>query len=476
MAGFVKNLYNLFLGPSEDNTPLTTRRLPDTNVDITSTRIRRDFQPNATDRALASELNITARACINFRSNQIRRVQWHIMDNQGEIVDDSPFHNMLRWHHMQHRQDFFQRWITILLTHGNVYMEKLYREDNFLPGGIRILNSTYIEPEITLDVLHFYRYDPPNTSDDAEIPRELILHDILPSALSDHRGKSPMDRAIEAINLDRKNMNLLRSYMDNDGKPAAILTLDVNAPNFSDDELDELIEKWTKQGEGSKGGFGARLLPAPFNITAFALEKPDMIYSYEMASLVCREFAIDPALIGVQDQTDSDNRQRLSQMETKFINALTSAVVPDLRHMQDFINYHILPFLAPMEEYEFKWNYDEIDRMIRYSDTSVDQLRSDYLAGAITLDEYRKARFFPEVGEANGGDEYAIPKGYIRIDKDDRGKLTVTIDPVVLDNMMVEEMENTHALAASSSPDFNQVAMTSNEKPGENRYPVEGDM
>ena len=163
-------------------------------------------------------------------------------------------------------------------------------------------------------------------------------------------------------------------------------------------------------------------------------------------------------------------------METKFINALTLAVVPDLRHMQDFINYHILPFLAPRDSYEFTWNYDEIDRMIRYSDQSVDQLRSDLLAGAITLDEYRKARFFPVVGPERGGDEFTIPKGYVRINKEDRAKLAVTIDPVMLDKMMVAEAENTHALAASSSPDFNQVAMAGDEKPGENRYPVEGDM
>ena len=240
MAGsFVKNVYNFITGvPQQDNTPLAARRLPDTSVNVTQSRIKRDYYAEPTDRVLAAELNITANACIKFRANQIRRVQWHITNGNGEIVDMSPFHNMLKWHHMQHRQDFFERWVTQLLIHGNVYMEKLYRQDNYLPGGIRILNSAYIEPEISLDVLQYYRYNPPNTSDDTEIPRDLILHDILPSGLSDHRGKSPIDRAIEAINLDRKNMLMVRSYMDNDGKPAIVMTLNVNAPNYDDDEID----------------------------------------------------------------------------------------------------------------------------------------------------------------------------------------------------------------------------------------------
>ena len=479
MRNPIKAFYDYIRGEPADGTPLKRKRpLPDSSVNVQSSRFGRDLYAMPMDRAIAYEISTTAKACIAFRTNQMRRVQWHVMDHNGDVIDDSPFHNMLKYHHKLHRQDFFERWITMLLIHGNVYMEKLWREDNNLPGGIRILNSAYIEPHITLDILQYYLYDPPNTTSEERIPRDDILHDIIPSSLSDHRGKSPMDRAMEAINLDRKSLNLLRSYLDYGDKPMSIFTLDANAPNLTEEEIDELVEYWKDQAKGDGGAYGVRFLPGALNIHSFSIEKPDLIYSFEMANIICREYAIDPALIGIIDQTDSSNKPASALqggMETRFINALTSAVVPDLRHIEDFVNFHILPFLSPEGAYTFKWNYDEIDRMIRYSDKAVDQLRSDYLAGVISLNEYRKARFFPEL-PPEAGDQYSIPKGYIRVNVDDMEKLAIAIDPSLLDKLMVNDIEHAHALAASSSPDFNQVAMTSEEKPGDNRYPVQSNM
>ena len=470
MPNPIKALLNRIL-PSEDNTPLPASAMPDLYVTNSTFPIGRDFQGTPIDRSNAAEADITARACIAFRSNQIRRVQWRLLDNDGEDVKESSFHNMLKWHHMQHRQDFFDRWMTMLLVHGNVYMEKLYRDDNGIPGGIKIFNSTFMNPRIEYGVLQHYDYEPPDLMNSVEIPPRLILWDILPSLHSDWRGKSPMDRALDAVNLDRDNMQTIRSYLKNDAKPIGIATPKVNAPqNYDLADLKEFAKQLTEQTKGPGGGYGIKVMPAPLDVTAFSIEKPDMIYSYEMASLICREFHIDPALIGLQDQTDGDNRQRLSQMETKFINALTSAVLPDLYHLEDFINSHVLPFLSPMDDIKFSWNYDRIDRMIRYSDTSVDQLRSDFLAGAITLDEYRESRFFTPLGPEAGGDKFNVPKGYVHIPKDRMDELAKVMDPKAIEAIL--DMAVDPAQVATASPDFNQVAASDEMRPGANRYPV----
>ena len=474
--GLLNTITNLFT--KRNNIDPTTLNLADwheTDHQNQGRRKRVDYSGQPLDRALAATADITVSACVNFRKNQIRRVKWRLtrVDN-GEIITESSFHNMLKWHHVQYHQDFFERWIIMLLIHGNVYMEKILHPETNLPGGIRILNSTWVDMETNYGAKESFLYAPPNAKDVKYNPQE-ILHDMLPSYLSDARGKSPMDRALVAVNIDRDNLLTVRSYLKNDNKPAAILTLDPNAPHYSDNEIKEFQKIWIEQGVGAEGGYSTRYLPAPFNVHTFNVQKPDMVYSYEMANLICREFAIDPALVGVYDQTDGTNKNTTDTigMETKFINALTSAVVPDLRHIEEFINNHILlQYLDPFGEYVFSWNYDEIDRMIRYSDKAVDQLRSDYLSGVLTLSEYRKARFLPEVPSEEGGDEYTIPKGYLRVNKEDRGSLAIALDPSMLDRVMSNDIENAMTLAASSSPDFNQIAASGDKRPGENRYPV----
>ena len=437
----------------------------------------RDFYGTPLGRADAAEASITVNRCIDFRVNQIRNVEWSIYNTQDKPIQNHAFHKMLEWHHQQYRQSFFDRWLKMLLIHGNVYMEKLYREDNGLPGGLRILNSLYVEPNIEDDNLVSFSYSHNHTkiSDNLDIQPGMVLWDIIPSAHSDWRGKSPLDRAIEAVNIDRYNLQTIKSYLLNDNKPATILTLDPNAPHYDNNQLEELLENWKKQGEGASGGYGTRILLGPFQVFPFSTQKPDMIYSYEMSSLICREFKIDPSLVGVQDQTDGSNTQKFSQMETKFINALTDAVKPDMHHLEDFINYHILPFLAPNNRgYKFRWHYDEIDRMIRYSDKSVDQLRSDFLAGIITKDELREARFWNKMRE-EAGNTFQIPKGYVHVAEDDMGDLSLIRELDTEQMQTLIEGAPSPAVAASGSPDFGQVNAMSEERPGENRYPVAED-
>ena len=461
----------LFRGPEDDKTPLRSSPKPDTYLTDDQYYRRRDYRGFPTDRSAAAEADITCTACINFRSNQIRRIRWKLIDNHtGEAVTTSPFHNMLKWHHRQHRTNFFDRWMWQLLVHGNVYMKKIYREDNNLPGGIQILNSTYIEPEIDYGILQFFRYTPPNIATPLFITREAIMWDILPSTLSDQRGKSPLDKALTAVNIDRDNMLTIRSFLKGHGIPPGLITLDPNHPAYDEDEIAEFRAIWDEQ-KGADAWGDLKFMPGAFNYNGVDASAPNMIYSYEMASLICRAFSIDPELIGVYDQTDSSNTKIMTQMETKFINALTAAVIPDLRHLEEFINDHVLEFLAPMDRYTFAWDYNEIDRMIRYSDTAIDQLRSDLMVGVITKDEYREARFFPPLGKENGGDVFIVPKGYVHIRREDMNELSLMKE---LDPKTIEQLKKQNpAIAASASPDFLQTAVPDEQSPGgRNRYPV----
>lgn len=456
------------------------------------TKNLQDFRGTPVGRADAAEASITAMRCINFRAGHIRNLHWQIerLDESGNWVphkENTRFHNMLFWHHHKYKKDFITHWLKMLLIHGNVYMEKLYLQNGNggmtrMPGGLRVLNSAYVNPEIQDGELKYFNYFAPNVADgEWEVDASRILWDIIPSFHSDWRGKSPMDRALEAVNLDRYSIATVRSYLINDNKPSAVLTLDPSAPNFDPQELDEFVEQWKRQSQGPGGGYTTRVLPAPFNLHTFSTQKPDMQLSMQMATLICREYKLDPVLVGIIDESDGSTIQKTSQFEGKFIAALTDAILPDAHHLADFINAHILPFLYEPEfdgTFRFAWDLREIDRMIKYSETSVDQLRSDFLSGAMTKNEYREARFLPCL-DPEAGDVFVVPKGYIHVPKEDMKKLALlnAIDDELLERAIELRQADCPPLAfrATASPNMLDVSAAGDEKPGENRYPVRDD-
>ena len=448
-------------------------------------KFKGEFRGTPHQRAAAAEAHITVTRCINFIINNVINVDWQIMgedmDGRNERVirshckDDQPhaFKNMIAWHHQQYGINFFDRWLRMLYVHGNVYMEKLMRPGGSIPGGLRILNSMCVEPRIDNGMLIGFDYDELQNPFDLTIPRENILHDKYPSMLSDLRGKSPMDRALEAVNLDRYNMFTVRSWLVNDNKPSIIFTLHPDAPNYSEEELNEMLNNWIKQGAGPEKGYSSRLMTGPWQPHVVGTQRPDMQISIHMAILICREFGIDPSLVGVAEETEKANiNERTAAFDSKFAASLTDTIKPCLYRMEEFINNHIMPFLCGEDTKErFCWCFENIDRMIKYSQHSVDQLRSDFLSGVITLNEYRQARFLSPLEE--GGDVFNIPKGYVHVDREDMGTLSILkeIDPKALQEFMEERKETPAAFLASASPDFVEVAVSSDVQ-SENRYPV----
>lgn len=481
--GILDNLKKLIL-PSDNSVN------PRHGVDSLLTdfiKFKGEFRGTPQERAEAAEAHITITRCINFVINHIISMDWQIMSLKKGSTDENvitshckdntphAFKNMLGWHYTQYNQNFFDRWLRMNLVHGSTYMEKLFRGvgESKMPGGLRILNSMCVEPEIRDGQLLWFNYHDLNDPIATEVPVDNILWSKLPSMLSDFRGKSPMDRALEAVNLDRFNIFTVRSWLINDNKPSIVFTLDPNAPNYSKEELDRFVEQWKEQGQGPTSGYSTRLLPAAFHAHEVGTQRPDMQISMHMSVLICREFGIDPILIGVIDETDGSTiNEKTAAFESKFIAALTDTVKPCLYYIEEFINYNIMPFLCGEDSGQrFCWCYGDIDRMIKYSQTAVDQMRSDLLSGVITKNEYRKSRFYEPLKE--GGDVFVIPKGYVHVGRDEMETLQLLkeIDPKVLKEFINEQKAIPAAFMASASPDFAEDAVSSDVQ-GENRYPV----
>ena len=83
---------------------------------------------------------------------------WSIVDSSGNPLEDHPFYAAHRFARAAFGQGLFQRWMTMKLVHGAVYIEKLLIEGLGAPGGLRVLNNQYITRAVHFGQLAGFDY------------------------------------------------------------------------------------------------------------------------------------------------------------------------------------------------------------------------------------------------------------------------------------------------------------------------------
>ena len=367
--------------------------------------LQREFRGTPRDRSMAAEASSYVMRCIEYRINEIKSVDWAIYDSDGNEIEDHPFTNAYIYAWAEFQQDLFTRWMLMRLVHGEVYIEKLLKPDSNLPGGLYVLNSEYIEPEIMNGHIQRFNYAVDHHNQYYEVDE--LFCDRIDSIRSDIRGKSPMDRALLNVNVDLMNYQTIRAFLLNDNKPSGILSLRQGAHPISDDRMKQILENFKKQGEGIGKGYSTRVVPAEFQLQSFDTQAPDIMLSEDARKAICTEFGIDPALIGAS--ITSDPLGASTTLQEKRIITLIYTIRPDLKYLENYINHIILPWIAPNSDSKFKWDYSNIDTRIKYTTDAIEQARFDVDSGLMTVNEYReKFRFLPPI---DGADALKIESG-----------------------------------------------------------------
>ena len=390
-------------------------------------RHRKEFSGTPLGRSMASEASIVIDACIQYRINEVKNVAWGIRDMDGNWLfrdgektkegmgiygggmDCHPFVDADFWLWDAYGMDFFSRWIEMRLVHGNVYFEKIPFADG-TPAALYVLNSQYISPQIIDGVITDYAYQVIGSGEKSGFSLDEIFMDRIPALQSDIMGKSPVDRALTQANIDQLNHQTIRSFLLNDNKPAAIL-IPGPGERYSIGAMKEILANFHKQGEGPDGGYRTRAVPGNFSLETFATQLPDLKMSEHAQKMICTALKIPPVLIGVSLPEDPLGANTTLQ-EMRII-ALQNVIKPDLKYFEKYVNRKILPWIAP-EEYErgerFTWDYNTIDRMIKYSTAAVEQARKDVHGGLMTINEFRELRELPKLPEENG-EKLMLPMG-----------------------------------------------------------------
>ena len=366
-------------------------------------RWRKEFSGTPRGRSMAAESNTFVNRCIEYIINEVKNVDWWVEDEEGNRIEEHPFIAAEEYLWVKYQQDFFSRWITMKLVHGNVYIEKFVKGRRRRPSGLLILNSQYISPNIGDGGIIDYAYNISDGSSTYGVDE--VFTDLIPALQSDLVGKSPVDRALAHVNIDQLSFQTIRSFLKNDNKPSGIL-VPYPGERYSIAAMKEILTNFHEQGMGPDGGYRTKMLPGAFNLETFAAQLPDLMIPEKSQKSICVEFGIDPALIGASITMDPLGAS--TTLQEKRVIALINVIRPNLKYFQKYINTIILPWLAPGVVGKFTWDYNTVDRMIKYSMDAVEQARKDVHGGLMSINEYRELRALPPVPD---GDVLMMPEG-----------------------------------------------------------------
>jgi len=391
----------------------------------------KELRDDDAGRAIAAETATYVYRCADLRAKAVARMPWKIVNKiTGEEVDAHPWHNVMEYAYERFDQNLFYDWQYFLCIQGEQYFDKLQVPGTQVPGGLRTINPLDIEPYIEGGAILYYTY----TGDVVamQLHPDRIFMNKYRSAISDLRGSAPASRAMTATNLTRFIQNHLRAYYLNDRTPGGILSLKQGAGLQMDDaQRKQLLEEYKEQAQDP---YSTIFLPAEVDYQTYRPEKPDgdQALTEDQRKDICASFNVPPVLVGAGGVSDPLSAGGTANALWAYLYENT--IKPECDQKARFINDKIFPWLDPSGLHEFQWDYQEIDALQEQSGERATMYRSDFQAGAMTLNEFRAKRGYDDLPEETG-EVFFIPSGYQVIPKGEIG--AGVSDPLADMGMMV---------------------------------------
>lgn len=366
--------------------------------------------------ALAAETSVWAKACIDLRKSAVSRMPWAIYDAAGNVLDNTPFHAMMKYARVAYQQNLFALWEQSLSVHGESYMEKLYNGDipGFsIPGGLRILNTIAIEPQIQNGAIQYYQYSASGGKYKLNLS-DLFIHRYA-SLTDDYRASAPMTTAMDAVGIKRNMQNYLRGYFDNDSTPGGIVS-PKQGVSVDKNFVDRVMTNWANAFKGANNRNSTGFVSDPIDYEQFDNKLPEhqQELSDDEIAEICAAFRVPVAMVksgGVKDPLGGGGKMDSSRQ--MFYEDFTE---PECEDIQTFINDVIIPWLMPNSGAEFLFDFDEIRSLIKDTKERSDKVINEFNNGAITFNQLQIALDYEPI---EGGDWYQFTSGKIIIQAKD---------------------------------------------------------
>jgi HK97 family phage portal protein len=351
----------------------------------------RDLLRTKRGMGLAMAVNVPAFRCVRVIGQTIGGFPYQMVDIETDKVvcrsnEPKARHPMLRAFQTQYKrsgQPFFSLWSQALSVAGECYLEPLYNPIVKQYTGVEWLNPLAVEVNAPMQRIEGYFYsgqDGPVT-----LTPQQVVYDRTFNILDDVRGLSPIEVAIDQINVDRDTKRAMIAWFRNNALPPVIYSLKEGA-RVSAAQWDDFIKQLENQHKGVTHFYTA--LATALNIEVTTVDMPDVDKNIDllkhMELLVYVAFGVPPAVAG-----DTSNTPYKDAPET-YEAFWNQALGPQVGQIEMAVNTLLLPYYDSSGHYRFEFDTSEYDEKMKDQQQRVAVNSQLYRDSSITVQTYRE--------------------------------------------------------------------------------------
>ena len=349
-------------------------------------RRNRDLQRTPEGAAQAVAINVPAMAATRKRARTIAQTDWRIVNHAGDEIAnrDNPEDNLLANALVNHGlgnngTSVFELWQASLCIIGEAYIE--FTRDSLVGSfvtGVQFVNPLSMRPVIKDGVLVGFVYTAGYNEEFFE-KEDIVFDRYAYDFRHDFKGISPLENAMDSINIDRNLQHMILAQFRNMARPDAIITPSSDRA-MPAQRFELLKEQFKQQLQGVDNTGRTLLLPEGLNvdtIDAMSMEHHTDVLQM-LSHRVYGAYGVPAAIAG-----DTENARYQNSPENEKIFHAT--VVEELQHHQDVVNTTIVPVFNPDREYRLEF---DTSPYLHISDTEVaktELIKSQVEAGLMSI-------------------------------------------------------------------------------------------
>lgn len=166
-------------------------------------------------------------------------------------------------------------------------------------------------------------------------------------------GVAPAEPLATDMESGRLTSQFKRNYFENSANPGGIIQLD-NDTNLSDDEFEELSDRWAEQHRGVRNAHRVAIIErgkwVQNNQSLKDLMLPDL--RQDDRNAVYEGYRVPKSMIGVTEDVNRANAEAAEYVYAKY------QLVPKLNRIRDALNVFLLPMFQSAANGQYYWDYD----------------------------------------------------------------------------------------------------------------------
>lgn len=364
--------------------------------------------------------NVIAYHCVNSIAQSISSIPV-IVEINGKEQDPklNPIANLID---DPNPRQTYERFMYELVMHrlisGNSYIREISvggREQRV--AELWLLRPDKVEIVTQNDIPVGYRYTSGNQTMLFPIDRSTfmseVLHIKLPNPLDDLYGMSPVQAASMGI-MQHNSANVWNQKMlENDARPPGIVTFDPDTAGAlppRDEDIDRINKAFNSKYSGAENARKVLFLNQHMKYQQIAFSPADMDWisgKNTTARDIALAFGYPPHLLGMAEGSTFSN-----VAEAK-LHLYQSTVIPHAETVLSELAHWLSQKLG--QEIELKLDLNDVEALATLRDNMQEQVRKNYQANVITLNEARRELGYDEITE-EWADKIMVPAGKLPVD------------------------------------------------------------